>query len=312
MRILLNQHPEISITLAESHFIPYFVRKFGNPPPFNQAKYMDRFIGDFLQSPFYGTMRKSGYSFEKDQFVNNVNPTSWKSIFEYLFKSFGSKEVISDIIWGDKTPGYINHMPLLRALFPEAKFIHLIRDPRDYCLSVKKSWGKNIYRAAHRWRTTIEKARSYGAQIPEDYREIHYEALVKEPETTMRDTAHFLHCEFSNNMVSLGLSPEDVGDTKGQYGIVRNNTGKYLTELSREELKGIEEIVGSVALHAGYEAELEFIDKPLHRLSLLSYKIYDGFASFAYHIRKENGFPSGAKRFVNHYKRSSWRLNDIR
>jgi Sulfotransferase family len=312
MRILLNQHPEISITLAESHFIPYFIRKFGNPPSLNQARQLERFVDDFLHSPFFHTMKKFGYSFDKDQFINSVEQTSWQSIFEYLFKAFGSKNPMLDMIWGDKTPGYVNHMPLLRAIFPTAKFLHMIRDPRDYCLSVKKSWGKNMYRAAHRWRITLEKARSYGEQIRNDYKEIHYEMLVSEPETTMHAAAEFLQCEFDNKMVVLGLSPEDVGDTKGKYGIVKDNTRKYLAELSNKELRRIEGIVGHVASCTGYDAEMEFSDKPLHPLALFSYKIYDGLASLTYHIKKENGLSNGAKRFVNHYRRSSWRHHESR
>jgi hypothetical protein len=38
MRALLNQHAQINLTLVESHFIPYFVRRFGNPPRFGPEK----------------------------------------------------------------------------------------------------------------------------------------------------------------------------------------------------------------------------------------------------------------------------------
>ena len=37
--------------------------------------------------------------------------------------------------WGDKTPLYMQHLPLLERLFPSARFVHLIRDGRDAALS---------------------------------------------------------------------------------------------------------------------------------------------------------------------------------
>ncbi|NIQ52190.1 MAG: sulfotransferase, partial [Gammaproteobacteria bacterium] len=40
--------------------------------------------------------------------------------------------------WGDKSPGYLTKLPLLRRMFPEAKFVNIIRDGRDVFLSVKR------------------------------------------------------------------------------------------------------------------------------------------------------------------------------
>ena len=37
--------------------------------------------------------------------------------------------------WGDKTPRYIEHIPLLARLFPTARFVHLVRDGRNVALS---------------------------------------------------------------------------------------------------------------------------------------------------------------------------------
>lgn len=42
----------------------------------------------------------------------------------------------------DKTPGNAFHIDLIRDVFPNAKWIHLIRDGRDVTLSIKKEWEK--------------------------------------------------------------------------------------------------------------------------------------------------------------------------
>ena len=52
------------------------------------------------------------------------------SIFDLYGQRQGKRLV------GDKTPGYVRHIPLLHALWPKARFVHLIRDGRDVCLSM--------------------------------------------------------------------------------------------------------------------------------------------------------------------------------
>ena len=37
--------------------------------------------------------------------------------------------------WGDKTPLYMQQLPLLERLFPDAIWVHLVRDGRDAALS---------------------------------------------------------------------------------------------------------------------------------------------------------------------------------
>jgi hypothetical protein len=95
---------------------------------------------------------------------------------------------------GDKTPDYARNLPTLHALFPEAKFIHLIRDGRDVQLSAVNwkrkaarftslfpSWGKEpVATAAAWWEWHVRQARESGRLLgPGLYCEVHYEALVE-------------------------------------------------------------------------------------------------------------------------------------
>lgn len=307
MRTLLNQHPDISITLAESHFIPYFIKTFGNPPPFHTEADFRRFMEKFSRTTFCRGMRRAGYQFHTQEFLATVDWSSWASIFEQLFRHFSAKPDRQDVIWGDKTPGYIKHMPLLQQLYPQAKFLHMIRDPRDYCLSVRTSWGKSLYRAAHRWKETIETARHVGKQLGDNYLEVFYEDLLSDPEKVMRTIADFLGCPYHASMVTLGKSPEDFGETKGQYGIVRDNAHKYHKRLSIQQIRRIEEIVCPVAVPLKYDMDNDVRHKPLRALYLAGYKLYDGIIALRHHILMERHMLQGVQRLVNHYTKSSWR-----
>jgi Sulfotransferase family len=306
MRALLNQHPQINLTLAESHFIPYFIRKFGNPPPFRVRDDLQPVVRELQQTAFFSTMSKAGYSLDESTFFQNMDPTKWNTIFEHVFRHFGSKREMTDTIWGDKTPGYINHIPLLKELFPEAKFLHIVRDPRDYCLSVRKSFKKSIYRAAARWRHGVENAHTYGTRLGQDYLEIHYERLLEEPIPTMKEVSSFLGVAYDDTLVDLASAPEDLGDAKGHHKIVTSNKNKYRAQLSSREIGRIEEIVCEVAKAVGYDLG-DKVYKPLNFLALVVLKLHDGIASLRHHVVSEGEFARGTKHFFHHYMRSSWR-----
>jgi hypothetical protein len=307
MRALLNQHPRINLTLAESHFIPYFLKKFGNPPRFRTREDLNPFIRKLEQTAFFATMKKAGYSLSEPTLFEGINYSSWSKIFEHVFRRFGPKAPTSATIWGDKTPGYINHMPLLKTLFPGAKFLHMLRDPRDYCLSVRNSFGKSIYRAAHRWRQGVENAHRYGAQLSVDYKEVHYEMLLDKPVSTMSQVADFLGVSYDDTLINLTSAPEDLGDARRHNGILTNNKKKYRTQLSSREIRRIEEIVCDVATSVGYDLENSVNHRSLNSLTLTVLKFYDGVASLRHHVGAEGEFTKGARRLFHHYTKSSWR-----
>jgi hypothetical protein len=50
-----------------------------------------------------------------------------------LFTTYAAKHAKPR--WGDKTPMYMRHLGLLERLFPDAQYVHLIRDGRDAALA---------------------------------------------------------------------------------------------------------------------------------------------------------------------------------
>ena len=77
--------------------------------------------------------------------------------------------------WGDKTPLYMQHLPLLEQLFPGARFVHLIRDGRDAALSflsvpegiMTEGWGypRDAAGFASQWATEVRAARALGDRV---------------------------------------------------------------------------------------------------------------------------------------------------
>jgi len=72
--------------------------------------------------------------------------------------------------------------------------------------------------------------------------EIFYESLLDSPEKQMHDICRFLTCEFVPAMTELSKPSENLGDTKGQTKIVKDNKDKYRGELSPVEIKRLEKV----------------------------------------------------------------------
>ncbi|WP_411962522.1 sulfotransferase family protein [Mesorhizobium sp. CA5] len=116
--------------------------------------------------------------------------------------------------WGWKLCETLLIVPLIKAYFPQAKFVHLIRDGRDVALSPfvapkaplwrkvyfgsseLSSWHgfpmtQRAYRAhgmlfnAHRWRYHVDLARGFSRWLGDHYIEVKYEDLVLNCDVTL-------------------------------------------------------------------------------------------------------------------------------
>ena len=129
---------------------------------------------------------------------------------------------------GEKTPDFCKQIPRLGALFPHAKFIHIVRDGRDTALSTldwaneKKGPGKlGLWRddpvgtCALWWRGQVSRGSRDGRRLADGrYHEIRYEDLVSDPEGRLKAISRFLEIPYSEQM-----SQFFVGKTRKQPGL---------------------------------------------------------------------------------------------
>ena len=113
--------------------------------------------------------------------------------------------------YADKTPHYVSHLPELAARFPEAQFVHVVRDGRDVALSLLEvPWGPDTLEdAARHWRRRVLEGRDAGLP-PDRYRELRYEALVADPERELRALAPWLGLDYAGAMLAYPDRPLTV------------------------------------------------------------------------------------------------------
>ncbi|PQP35618.1 hypothetical protein C6A37_01585 [Desulfobacteraceae bacterium SEEP-SAG9] len=228
LRDLLNQHPKIRIPRVETNILPSWVNNWQKYGDLSKRSTFNKFYRKMLLMSYFVYMKEDNQLIEAYIWYNLCKNFTPAGVFEALVRHDAGVGYNTSKIWGDKSPSHIRHTPLLKKLFPEARFIHIIRDVRDYCLSINKAWGKNMIRAAQRWRDDLRRIKSDSRQFKYDYFEVKYEDLISQPADTLRRICGFLDIEFETNMLKLSEPSEKWGgDAKGMKEIKIDNINKY-------------------------------------------------------------------------------------
>jgi len=278
LREILNRNSRVRILSIETEFLPWLVRHVHEYGDVSQLPKFQRLYTALVRFPYFTYRASAGKLIDAERWYSACEQFDSASIFEALVRSEIGAPPGSNIVWGDKSPSYIDDMALIQSLYPEARFIHIIRDARDYCLSIHKAWGKDMRRAAQRWIDSIESARRVGGSFGSEYMEIRYEDLLVDTEFQVRRICQFIEVAFDPMMLTLDRASENIGDAKGLVGIMTTNTGKYRHSMRPELLADIESMAGETLLSCGYALTLP--PRPRKRLGvvrLVSAQLRDGF-----------------------------------
>lgn len=121
--------------------------------------------------------------------------------------------------WVEKTPGNVLHLGSIFARFPGARFLHMIRDPRDIYASWKKNNKYSLDIFIEQTQGIEGCLSTYLGGGDASYKEIRYEDLVRDPETVMRMVMAFLEEPWED-----AVAINDKG--REEYDRVLEMTGK--------------------------------------------------------------------------------------
>lgn len=177
--------------------------------------------------------------------------------------------------WAEKTPNNIDLLDFLFSIFPNTRFVHLIRDGRDVCCSlVGKDWTdlrtgepvaytRDVRTAALYWKTTIVRARQWLAANPraqKRYAEVRYEQLVQHTEPVLRQLMAFVGEPFDERMLSHHEQQHDFNAFEESTGQVQQPVhsralGRWKRDMSEDDRAIFKEVAGDLLLALGYEED---------------------------------------------------------
>jgi hypothetical protein len=150
-----------------------------------------------------------------------------------------------------------NHLyeffPFLLINFPDSKFIYQTRDPRDMAISWKKnkSHPGGIIAGAKQWAYDQKRFLSNYDTLHKVNKAflIKYEDLIDKPEDILSAALSFLEFKFERSMLDFNQDSTTRLNAQAQDGwsnlsqpIISNNSAKFMTELTLDEISLIEKI----------------------------------------------------------------------
>jgi hypothetical protein len=176
--------------------------------------------------------------------------------------------------WAEKTPHNVTVMAALVSIFPDALFLHIIRDGRDVaCSLVKTNWivpstGKkvdytqSIGNAARYWRDIIQTARSHAAHpiLAGRVLEVRYEALVVDTERTLRHVLRFLDepwhaAVLAHDKKSRRHEPDESTTLAASRPVYDSAIGRWKTEMTNEDKIAFKTEAGPLLCELGYAVD---------------------------------------------------------
>src|SRR5690606_27950046 len=166
--------------------------------------------------------------------ITAAEPQDYAVAGAALYRLWGSRKGKSIGIWGDKNNYFLAHIGELKALFPSARFLHIVRDGRDVACSYREVMAlrtSSIYRPelpveigeiAARWSGDVRTIRDQLGRIAsDDTLELRYEDLVRDAPAELRRICLWLGVEFEARMLRFheanrkqGLEPAATLDWK--------------------------------------------------------------------------------------------------
>lgn len=172
--------------------------------------------------------------------------------------------------WAECTPLHLLYMDRIKSEIPDARFLHIVRDGRDVSLSLAKvgwvnplpwdrAWKEVV--AAWEWEWRVQAGRTLGRQLGGDYREVRFEDLVVDPESTLQSLEEFVAYPLDydvilDNAVGTVAEPNTAFERSTRDGGSPSDfspIGRWREHPDRESITRMEETVGDSLEELGYE-----------------------------------------------------------
>ena len=219
LRLYLNAHSELVVP-SESWFLIDLFAEFGPQGVLNGAD-IDRAVQLVTQHPrFIDGWDVGAANLRAD--LARVEPLTMATFCDRLYRL--QTRAGPRTSWGDKTPEYVEHLRDLDSCFPNAQYIHLVRDGRDVYLSLaKRRWsdrGYTPHELGSYWNRCVAAAALAKQWLGERLLEVHYEDLVLATEETLRQISQFLGVAYEPAMrTAHDAAQEIITASENQAGV---------------------------------------------------------------------------------------------
>lgn len=269
LRLMLTCHPNIVIP-PSCGFAVWWYGKYRDWP---RGVMLDEFMGDLM------TSRKiESWHIDRDEllyFLRRQGSYTYAMLVSAVYEWYGKSLGEPFTRWGSKDNFHVEHIPELRELFPDAVFIHIVRDGRDMACSYRELNARNINtrwapdlpnditEIALQWQSHLNTvARDFAAGAWANAYEIKFETLVLDAPGTLQLLCGLLGEEYDPTMLHYHvinreqeLLPREMlcWDEKTLLPPQVSVVGRHKRDLTTRERAAFEAIAGETLRRYGYD-----------------------------------------------------------
>ncbi|MEQ1501518.1 MAG: sulfotransferase [Myxococcota bacterium] len=250
MRRVLNTHPELWLA-KETQYLAFLELRDGDwtrpRPPAELERHL-AWLRPFLTGTGWSTVPGD---------LPWSEPPTWAGVYRWVCR-WECPPDRALRYWGDNTPRYVSMIPELDRAFPDARYIHVVRDPRDVVQSALDVWfgGNTALTAAEEWIERVGAGLAAQHLVGDRLLLVRFEDLLRDPAATTARIARFLDVEdrFRPNDTS-----GDAAEVAGQAHLARvgrpldpSVIGKWRTALDRDQIADVEQLCQPFLRALGY------------------------------------------------------------
>ncbi|WP_031513565.1 sulfotransferase family protein [Desulfofalx alkaliphila] len=203
-----------------------------------------------------------------DELLADIKERSFAGVYCAMHEMYARKNG-NKPRWGQKTPHNVFFVRQIRECFPNAQFIHIVRDGRDASSDyLESSFGPtNIFAAAESWKLCWNASKEWREKLgSEDWLDIKYEDLCRKPVEVMQKVCDFLGEELEETMFDfwkgeIGQRRACTRDHKPLgHAISDKYIGIYKELLSIRDQRIFAAVAGKELEEAGYKNDVEPIE----------------------------------------------------
>ncbi len=216
------------------------------------------------------------------------SPPSWKRGLGALI---GHHEMISDVRnlsagWlaralqphhrylVEKSPWHLDTAPFIAEVFPEARFVQVVRDGRDVAVSVMaaaRSWapgwrrefGRSTIHCGRAWRRAVFTGRAHRGGLSERWLDVRYEELQGDKVAACARLFEFSRIPHDARMLEQVFEATDLqaGASAGRYRIGETNfrragrVGDWQERWGLSQAVAFDVVAGDALIVSGYEED---------------------------------------------------------
>lgn len=259
LRAILCGHGELAVP-PESYVLGAAVREYRKFGFLSWPELVDVVLDRFASHPQFATWDTDLAPVRAALLDRPDEQRSLARILDAVYRAWAWTHMPGARRWGDKTPTNVYHLPRIDAVFPDALYLHVLRDGRDVVASyLEAGFYETAEMACRRWIESVELVRDFSRGLdPGRFLEVRYERLVRDTEALVHDVCRLLGISYEPGMLRHRRRVDDLGDTGADHhaGLDRpiedSSVGSWRDRLDQRQRNVVERRLRPLLSSLGY------------------------------------------------------------